>query len=68
MKTRIYGLIAAILHLGNIVFIDEDGKAVVSENSKNSINYATELLSIDIETLQSHFLNRSIKVRESKIR
>lgn len=61
IRENIYRQIAAILHMGNVKFEDDDmGFAVVSEESKQSIYSAARLLSVDSEQLINAFLIRTL--------
>lgn len=61
IREKIYRQIAAILHMGNVKFEDDDmGYAIVSEESKQSVNSAARLLSVNSEQLTNAFLIRTL--------
>lgn len=67
-KTGIYKVLAAILHLGNIEFLDAgDNASAILESSLASCDHAAQLLSIKAQTLQTSFLKKKIKIMESEI-
>lgn len=57
----IYTLLAAILHMGNVKFENNDlGYAQIAENSKESFQYAANLLKINNTRLKDALLSRNI--------
>lgn len=61
---RIYKILAAILHLGNVDFegssMEEELK--VSINTKNHFEYASQLLNVEPKLLERSLLMREIEV------
>lgn len=53
LQQRIFSTVAAILHLGNIEFIDgpERDSTVISDDSKELVNLTAKLLAVDVDEL-----------------
>lgn len=66
-KSFIYDNLAAILHLGNILFESNDNGAQIVESTKKHMTIAAELMKICSEELETAMLNRSIEVAGSQI-
>lgn len=65
----IYRLVAGILNLGNIEFINVDSNQCrVTDCSEETMRNAAELLSIETKDLEKSLTNRSIDVMGSYIR
>lgn len=67
-RHRIYKILAAILHLGNVEIEDEIGsdKCKISEQSRKHLKCAAILLDIEQEVLEIVLLTRSIDVKGSE--
>lgn len=66
MRQPIYTIIAAILHLGNVNFVEnhsENAQIDDEDGSRESLEFAANLLAIDSIVLESIFLERKIKIR-----
>lgn len=56
-RESIYGLMASILHLGNINFENDDSRhATIAKDSNKCIVVAANLLAIDVKRLENAFL------------
>lgn len=66
-RQRIYKILAAILHLGNISFkeIESNEECIFSESSIVHVVSVAQMLDIDQTTLESALLKRTINVKES---
>lgn len=53
-QTRIFQLIAAILHLGNIEFTEDTEDCQVGNHSRESLETAADLLSVSLDALEVH--------------
>lgn len=68
-RTRVYKILATILHLGNIEFEDADSdSSKISSNSQASCDHAAYSLSLDRNELEKSLISRIIKIRESNIK
>lgn len=67
-QKSVFGMVAAVLHLGNIQFEANDHDvAVISESSKQSLRNACTLLGLDEEKLMEAVLNKQIVVNGKSI-
>lgn len=65
---QIYRILAAILHLGNVVFEEKfSGKCTISELSRVHIEHSARLLEINVKILESALLTRTIVVSGSDL-
>lgn len=66
-RNRIYKIIAAILHLGNVDIEEENSfeKCKISELSKIHLQHTANLLNIGHQTLETALLTRTIEVNGS---
>lgn len=63
VKLPIYGLLAAILHMGNVNFENDDsGYAQIAENSNESFECTANLLKMSKTQLKDALLNRTFTV------
>lgn len=63
MCESIYGLLAGILHMGNIYFEnDNNGHGQISNESYQSFEYAADLLSLDSNNFKSALFERQLMV------
>lgn len=63
MRQSIYAIVAAILHLGNINFVNNDlsgAKVNDDDGSQQSLEYAAELLAMSPKRLQNALLERKV--------
>ncbi|VDN08123.1 unnamed protein product [Thelazia callipaeda] len=71
-QNGIFELIAAILHLGNICFIDEScdyrGGCTVASQSNVHLHNAAELLGIEVNDLRKHLITRLMQPTRSGIK
>lgn len=66
-KHVIYQLLAAIIHIGNIEYSDDDEQAKILERSKPHIDYAASLLNISTVELMDAIFFRTIEINGEKI-
>lgn len=71
-RNNIYGLIAAILHLGNISYKEKneghsDG-CEIAESSRNSVLITADLFGVDPIQLEEALLNREIRTNKETLR
>lgn len=66
-KTNIYKILAAILHLGNVVFVDNPLTEVcqIADSTKTHFSCAAKLLNIATETLEKSLLTRKMELKGS---
>lgn len=68
-RMRIYEIVGAILHLGNIEFKEEqNGRLDILDDGKNYLEKAANLLSIDVNLLRTILLERNVPCGTSHIR
>lgn len=62
-RNEIYRHLAALLHLGNIDFENnDDNKSFITSDTYSSLEYAANLLSIDVVELKNVFLERKYTI------
>lgn len=61
-RKRVYEILAAILHLGNINFQDTNGKCEITDQSIHHFKYAAKLLKINQTNLELVLLTRNIDI------
>lgn len=62
-REKIYGQLAAILHIGNVKFEDDNNALVeISSGSKKSLDIAAKLLLVDAEQLASALLKKRLNI------
>lgn len=62
-KITIFQLLASILHLGNVVFEDEnENKARIMKSSEKHIDFAAKLLSLSSEELKNALLSKPMHI------
>jgi myosin I len=67
-QKAVFGMVAAVLHLGNIQFVPNDHDvATIAESSKESVKNACALLGLDEEKLMEAVLNKQIVVNGKSI-
>ncbi|XP_055309914.1 myosin heavy chain 95F-like [Sitodiplosis mosellana] len=69
MRPSIYAILASILHLGNVTFsTNDEGFAQINANddSKRSIQYAADLLKIDLNELERVLLQQTITISSNR--
>lgn len=66
-RIKIYQTLAAILHLGNVIFEENFslGRCQIAESSRIHFDYAAQLLEIDQEILEISLLTRKMEVTRS---
>lgn len=66
-RNRIYKILAAILHLGNVDIEEEisSEKCKISELSKIHLKHTAKLLNIEQQTLEIALLTRTIEINGS---
>lgn len=64
LKMKVYVRIAAIIHLGNIVFEEEEETSLcqITVSTRIHLNYAAWLLKINEKCLESSLLTRKLTV------
>lgn len=68
-RIRIYEIVGAILHLGNIEFKENaNGHADISDDSRGHLEIAANLLGIDVSLLRTSLLERNVSCDTSQIR
>ena len=60
-QKEIFHIIASVLHLGNVQFIEEEGKAKIK--NPNSVETVAKLLGVDINELKEALTHRTIDAR-----
>lgn len=68
-RVKIYEILAAILHLGNVSFEENNclEGCKIASNTKNHLIHATKLLRIQQGTLEKYLLKRKIQVGSDPI-
>lgn len=67
-RMRVYRILAAILHLGNIIFEEtSNGKCRIVADTRIHFENVARLLEIDVEILESALLTRKIEISTEKI-
>lgn len=62
-KQKIFKLVAAILHLGNISFqekVDKSGTCQITDDSKCYLQNAADLIEITTDTLEKALISRNL--------
>lgn len=63
----IYRRISAILHLGNVTFVENSmGNANISESSRKSFEIAAHLMDVDLKDLEMALLDKKMAVGPEK--
>lgn len=66
-KVKVYKILAAILHLGNVIFEENpsmDG-CQISDSTANHFFYAAQLLGIEKKNLEKSLLTRKMEINKS---
>lgn len=69
-KIHYYKILAAILHLGNVIFQEDSisGKCRISQSTKPHTEIAVTLLNIEQSVLEAAILTRYIEIGSEKIK
>lgn len=66
-RNDLYTILAAILHLGNIVLEEiSESKCKISNSSRDHFENAARLLNIDQHTFETALLTRTLEVKGSE--
>lgn len=60
---HVYGLLAGILHLGNVNLKNDCGYANISQDSFQYLRNAADCLSLDLKQLESAFLEKKLMIQ-----
>lgn len=63
-RIKIYKILAAILHLGNVIFVENPltGGCQIADSTQKHFYYAAQLLNMDSKTLEINLLTRKMEV------
>lgn len=65
-RTKIYAIMAAIIHFGNIRFEESESFTVITGDSNKSLKIVANLLNIDLEHLRQVLLQRVLNIKHGE--